>query len=101
MAKAVSDSAKVLTNLPNKPIDAKEAAQRASQYLQSLLSNVTNIMLEEVELTDDEQFWLITLSCSSIASDIDKIFGNTIKVFKVFKIRRDNGEVISMKIREV
>ncbi|MBU0699797.1 hypothetical protein KKE26_00635 [bacterium] len=82
-------------------IDVKEAAQRASQYLQCLISSAKDITLEEVELTDDEKFWFITLSCYNIASDVQSLFGNTIKVFKVFKVKRDNGEVISMKIRTV
>ncbi|MFH1860533.1 MAG: hypothetical protein ABH870_05930 [bacterium] len=82
-------------------IDVKEAAQRANQYLQGLISNITNITLEEVELTDDEQFWLITLSGYSIAAGVQSLFGATDKVFKIFKIKRDNGEVVSMKIRIV
>lgn len=79
-------------------IDVKQAAQAAEQYLKNLFPSITNIMLEEVELTDDEQFWLITLSYSPISSE--NIFG-LVKDVKIFKIRRDNGEIMAMKIRKV
>ncbi|MBU0567852.1 hypothetical protein KJ693_07415 [bacterium] len=89
-------------------INVKEAAQKAAQYLKSLVLDATDIMLEEVELTDDEQSWLITLSYtassastgSSVAADIQNIFGFG-KTAKVFKIKSDNGKVMSMKIRKV
>lgn len=79
-------------------IDAKEATNNAVQYLKRLIPNITNIILEEVELTDDEQFWLITLSYNELSTGIQNMFGKTIKIFK---IRKDNGEVMAMRIREV
>jgi len=84
--------------MDRKTIDVKRAAQNAELYLKSLVLNVSNIMLEEVELTDDEQFWLITLSYNDLSTGIQNMFGKTVKIFKV---RRDNGEVISMKIRSI
>ncbi|MDI6735515.1 MAG: hypothetical protein QME42_04865 [bacterium] len=78
--------------------DVGQAAQMAELYLRSLVPNVSNIMLEEVELSDDEQFWLITLSYNDLSTGIQNMFGKTVKLFKV---RKDNGEVISMKIRKV
>lgn len=79
-------------------IDAKEATNNAVQYLKRLIPNITNIILEEVELTDDEQFWLITLSYNELSTGIQNMFGKTIKIFK---IRKDNGEVMAMRIRKV
>lgn len=79
-------------------IDVKQATQRAEQYLKGMILGASNIVLEEVELTDDEQFWLITLSYNDPAEGIKQIFGKTVKVFR---IRRKDGEVIAMKIREL
>ena len=80
-------------------IDVKQATQKAEKYLTTLVPDVTDIMLEEVELTDDEKFWFITLSYKDplAGRSISNIFGKTLKVFK---IRTDNGEVMAMKIRK-
>ena len=78
-------------------IDARQAAMNAEQYLKSSVINVTNILLEESKLTDDEQFWFITLSYNELFTGRIMLS----KIFKVFKIRRDNGEVIAMEIRKV
>jgi hypothetical protein len=79
-------------------LDVKEAAQRASQYFASLYADqdVSNVQLEEVELTDDGQYWLITLSYPSNA-----VFIDVDRNYKVFKVDAKTGEVKSMKIRNV
>ena len=43
-------------------LDVKEAAKRASEYFAALYppQSVSNVQLEEVELSDDGQYWLIT-----------------------------------------
>jgi hypothetical protein len=82
-------------------LDVKEAAQRASEYFSALYQNqqVENIQLEEVEITDDDQYWLITLSFP-VKSDLANVF--TFKrQYKIFKIDSKTGEVKSMKIRKV
>jgi hypothetical protein len=84
-------------------LDVKEAAQRASQYFASLYADqgVLNVQLEEVELADEGQFWLITLSYPGDSPN--NPFLNTIphRKYKVFKIDAKTGEVKSMKIRNV
>jgi len=46
-------------------VNVQLAVQTASNYLQSLEpfigNEITDVRLEEVELSEDEQFWLITL----------------------------------------
>lgn len=79
-------------------ITVKQAARNAEQYLTSLVTGVTDIILEEVESADDEQFWFITLSYKEPFPGIQNIFGKTAKIFK---IRKSDGEVVSMKIRKV
>lgn len=80
--------------------NVKLATQKAEQYLTNLIPGAKNIVLEEVELTEDEKYWFITLSYNdpSESLSVQNIFGKTIKVFK---IRRDDGEVMAMKIRSV
>jgi len=86
-------------------LDVKEAAQRASEYFAGLYAaqGVSNVQLEEVELTDDGQYWLITLSYPMVPPDqapLNFIFSSNRK-YKVFKIDAKTGEVKSMKIRNV
>jgi hypothetical protein len=87
-------------------IDARGAAQLASKYFKSLLPQVSDFSLEEVELSEDGKFWLITLGFS--VSDKKLPTGNWAAVlgsmaprtkFKVFKVDAQTGKVLSMKIR--
>jgi hypothetical protein len=70
------------------------------EYYRSLYGRkAPEARLEEVELTDDGQYWLITLSYP----DPDQIswdLGGK-REYKVFKIAEPAGEVKSMKIRKV
>ena len=79
-------------------LDVKEAAHRASEYFAGLYAGqgVSDVQLEEVELTEDGQYWLITLSYPTNA-----IFIDANRKYKVFKIDAKTGEVKSMKIRTV
>ena len=80
-------------------IDVKQAVDIASQYLMSLFADrlPSDIQLEEVELSEDEKYWFITLSFR------EAYFAGIPprKNYKLFKINADSGQVQSMKIREV
>lgn len=83
-------------------LDVKEAAQRASEYYAALYSQeaAANVRLEEVELSDDDQYWLITLSYPR--PGLEALFGdNGKREYKQFKIEASTGKVLSMKIRKV
>jgi hypothetical protein len=83
-------------------LDVREAAKKASEYFAELYSdnNPAKLRLEEVEQTEDGQYWLITLSYPR--SGIGELFGNDVpREYKLFKIRTDTGEVKSMKIRKI
>ncbi len=89
-------------------LDVKQAAQKASQYFAALYAehSLSNVQLEEVELTEDGEYWLITLSYPTsrlTASGLnEQFFARTgPKEYKVFKIDAKTGEVKSMKIRKV
>ena len=64
--------------------------------------------LEEVESTtlDGEDFWLITLSMikpdtPAGLSEIGHVFGKGKREYKSFTVRKSDGQVMSMKIREL
>lgn len=87
-------------------VDAKKAAQLASKYFKSLLPEVSDFSLEEVELSEDGNFWLITLGFTAKKSEQvatnawANVFGAPPRTkFKVFKVDTRTGKVISMKIR--
>jgi hypothetical protein len=77
-------------------VDVKEAAKTASDYLAGLysLDAWDDLRLEEVELTEDEKYWLITLSYQD-----KKMIPR--RQYKIFKINAETGKVQSMKIRTV
>ena len=81
-------------------IDAWKAAQIAQEYLGEVYSDTQfqGLQLEELELTDDRDNWMITLSYITPGA----IFTYpTPKDYKIFKISSTDGEVISMKIRQL
>ncbi|HEY0083585.1 MAG TPA: hypothetical protein VGB61_12400 [Pyrinomonadaceae bacterium] len=84
-------------------IDVKQAAQSASNFIVGLYSNetISDVMLEEVELSEDEKYWLITLSFPAPSSSSHQLFGRSGRRYKIFKVDTDTGEVLSMKIREL
>ncbi len=86
-------------------IDARRAADAAARYFKQLYPNVLSFSLEEVELSEDEDYWLITLSFEVGP----RIAGGGLSVrleppktkFKVFKVNAHTGEVVSMRIRKI
>ena len=82
-------------------IDAKAAATKAMEYFRSLYPTpqVSPILLEEAELTEDKKFWLITLSYTPQQANPFQAFGPAGREFKVFKLNSTNGEVVSMRIK--
>ena len=83
-------------------LDVKEAAQKAADYFAGLYAEqgIANVQLEEVELTDDDRYWLITLSYP-VPPELAKLNFNFKRKYKVFTIDAATGEVKSMKIRKV
>lgn len=84
-------------------ISIKEAAEKAIIYFKSVpgYEGAKNVLIEEIEKSDDKSFWLITLShLVPQTSPFEVITGKGYrKEFKVFKIDALTGEVVSMKLR--
>ncbi|MDP8240608.1 MAG: hypothetical protein P9X24_16070 [Candidatus Hatepunaea meridiana] len=75
-------------------IDVKEAAIVAKDYLLALYDgrDIYNLTLEEVELSEDQEWWYITLGYSEIS-------GLRASNYKVIQIKSETGQVFSMKVR--
>lgn len=95
-------------------IDVQQAAEAAVGYFQKFFPNVSGFSLEEVELSEDEKYWLITLSfeipddgkprnplAKPGVMNVRDLFGLPKAKYKVFKIDARTGKVIAMKIRAV
>jgi hypothetical protein len=95
--------------MPKVPV--KEAVKTSFQYFAEILEP-SDVRLEEVELSDDERYWFVTLSAllpakakaqnAVEAASLAGIFAKSHeRVYKQFKVDSSTGEVRSMKIREV
>lgn len=85
-------------------IDIKQAANNAVAYmtgLPNLKADSDTIRLEEVELTEDDKFWLITLSfVDRAAATLQNVFSPA-RQYKTFRIDAETGDIRSMKIRQL
>lgn len=88
-------------------IDLKNAVSAAYNYLkpiQDMMGNrLEDLRLEEVELSEDKSFWLITLGFERPVKTKTPLAEIAIpkREYKLFKVNSQTGEVEAMKIREV
>ena len=82
-------------------LDVKQATLSATNHLVDLYPQMArdSIQLEEVELSDDEKYWFITLSYP-LPSQISILNLPPKKEYKVFKIDSQTGQARSMRIRK-
>lgn len=85
-------------------IDMKEAVSRAISEAKNLYAEqaLSNVQLEEVEITEDEKFWLITVGFQIADPSLSPTLAAAMapkRQYKVFKIDRENGKFVSMRIR--
>jgi len=89
----------------NEP-NVKDAINAAINYLKRVM-NVKNILLEEIDQTEDGSYWLITLSHENLSKDrrkrtlSDYVTIPIDRSYKVIKMNKKNGTIASMKIREI
>jgi hypothetical protein len=87
-------------------IPARAAASASATYLAEIVDiPKPKSRVEEVELTDDGRYWLITLSYEAPV-ETTPFMGTTVSTggdrqYKVFKVDAKTGEVLSMRIREI
>ncbi|MBP0020249.1 MAG: hypothetical protein J7647_22175 [Cyanobacteria bacterium SBLK] len=91
--------------------DVRAAVRTAAEYLKSfkdLLGSFENLRLEEIELSEDRKYWLITLGFDiTNQSDPDEnpLFpvlegSDRERQYKLIKIDTFSGQPQSMKIRK-
>jgi len=86
-------------------IEAREAVKKAIDYLTALYpdQDLGTILFEEAELSDDEKFWLITISFRRLTPSAgvgESVFVGD-RSYKVFKLLAETGEVRSIKNRPI
>ena len=93
-------------------VDVKAAVAVAIDYLNFLQDEISSelqdVRLEEVELSEDKKYWLITLGYDVPVKNQSPLAKLTIyytpiykREYKLFKINSENSQVEAMKIREV
>ncbi|GAA4399495.1 hypothetical protein GCM10023187_11430 [Nibrella viscosa] len=84
----------------------KEAAQKALEYYKDIYPDIDGALIEEIEMDDAQNSWLITLSFP--VTELDQVITPFLPIgkqkerkYKIFKIDAESGKVVSMKIREL
>lgn len=93
-------------------VEVKEAVRRALAFLHDLYSDeaLPNLRLEEVELSEDGRYWLITYGFTAAEQDVESnalwsaVGGSTThqrRDYKLIRVDAETGTPVSMKIRPV
>lgn len=91
-------------------ITVRHAAQKAFEYLNDLVTpEPIDVLVEEIEMDDSKNYWFITVSflvkndklALSPLSALSKLSSEFERKYKTIKVDANNGEFISMKIREL
>jgi hypothetical protein len=79
-------------------VDGKQAVVKAMEYVKGVYetSQVGDLMLEEVERSEDGKHWYVTLGFSPRQAGGSPAE----RSYKVVKIVVETGDVLSMKIRK-
>lgn len=86
-------------------LDAKRAVSAAFTCFETLFGTSRDrsaVSLEEVKLFPDRKYWLVTLSYEELRrkpSDMPTLLRVPRQKFKAFKVERQSGRVVSMKMR--
>ncbi|HEX4130764.1 MAG TPA: hypothetical protein VHZ24_12035 [Pirellulales bacterium] len=91
---------------PTQPISVKQAVQSATKFLKEVLGeDLPGLRLEEVEMTEDEQSWMITLSFFRGAGEGlgNAAFSSPFqdREYKQVEVAADTGVARAMRIRAV
>lgn len=89
-------------------IDVKRAVKSAREYIQHVYEGenaLRGLMLEEVEISEDGQYWLITLGFDTDEPNpreyLTLAAPKYVRAYKIIQVRTDDGRAESMKIREL
>jgi hypothetical protein len=92
-------------------INVKEAVNAAYNYLAEMSdlikTDLADLRLEEIERSEDERFWLVTLGYDrALKNNLLPALGLPERLqyqreYKLLKVNAETGEVEALKIREV
>ena len=93
----------------SKIIDVKQAVRLAKKYFDELYEgeDLPNVLLEEIEITEDEKLWLITFGYDTdhtVELPYDTVLGPRVRHlrdYKTVEVDAVTGELIALKIRKV
>jgi hypothetical protein len=78
-------------------LDAKAAAEAAMKHFADLMgSGPANLSLEEIEWSEDDKHWLVTLGYNEASG-----LGLGYRKFKILSVEAETGRVLSMKTRTI
>ena len=94
-------------------MEANDAIKRARDYVKSVYADtkVTNVMLEEIEKSEDGRYWHVTIGFTRPAVVRDETYSEAIRTaslvsgrplerdYKQIVIDDASGEVVAMRIR--
>lgn len=92
--------------------DLKQAVAAAMEYIKGVYApeELIDSMLEEVQMSDDGKYWLITIGFSHPKFTVyplqelfqDKLMGEKYqRIYKVIQVRVDDGQPVAMLIRKL
>jgi len=87
---------------PSKAISPKDAVIAATKYFTDVTGNTSGVSVEEMELSEDGKYWLVTLGYVELKlTGLPLSLTRETKSYKSFKVNARTGDVLSMKIREI
>ncbi len=88
-------------------ISVKKAVEAATSFAKYINEEeeLNALRVEEVELSDDDKFWLVKLGWNdpkildnkTPSAQLTDLSGQIPRIFKIFYVDADSGEVIKMK----
>lgn len=84
-------------------IEPKTAVQKAATYYRNVTGDNSQLIIEELELSNDKKDWHITLSHPSPnANSLSVLLGQPAeRLYKAFVVDADSGDVKSMRAKKL
>ncbi|MFB3891444.1 MAG: hypothetical protein ACE15C_05400 [Phycisphaerae bacterium] len=82
-------------------LSAKEAVYAARKYFAEISGYTGNALVEEIVFDSKKGAWIVTLGYYETPQGENVYVTPPQKTYKVFEVRADTGDVMSMKVRKV
>lgn len=85
-------------------IEPKVAVENAAKYYRDATSDDSQLLLEELELSEDKKKWHVTISHINPATRSLSILMGTQaedRLYKAFVVDATTGDVLSMKVKKI